>query len=303
MTYRFERPVLSRTGLVAMCLIGGSGASPDDKGGDVMMGFILDMDGVLYRGGFGLPGANEALARLREVGPVVFLTNNSTRTREGFAARASELGLDVEGRDVITSAYATARTLAGSVTRCYVVGEEGIVEELRGVGIEPIQSLNGIEPSTVDAVVVGLDRGISYDRLADASLCIRSGALLVATNPDRTLPIQGREVPGAGTMVAAVEAASGVKARVIGKPQPEAVRMAADHIGLLAEECVVVGDRLDTDIAGGNRAGCTTCLVLTGVSTEADASQAEHPFRPDRIFPTIIDLARSLPWPITGGNR
>lgn len=254
-----------------------------------LRGFIFDMDGVIYRGNTILPGAAEFIAALREAGiPYLFLTNNSTTPPEAVARRLAGMGIAATAEDVLGSAEATAAFLGASRPGCtvYVVGEEGIRQALSQAGLELTDDYRQAE-----AVVVGLDRGTTYARLRDAALAIQRGATFIATNTDRTLPTEEGLIPGAGALVGMLEIATGVKARAIGKPEPGIFQLALERLKTPAEYTAVVGDRPDTDILGGQRAGLRTIAVLTGVGTAEDFAALQP--GPVWIFPDLRALHRA----------
>jgi HAD superfamily hydrolase (TIGR01457 family) len=251
--------------------------------------YIFDLDGVIYRGSEPQPEAKETVARLRSNGDLVFfLTNNSTQTRQQYSEKLSGMGIPTPPDDIMTSGCATALYLAesgGSGKRAYVVGEEGVREELKAVGIHVVEE----EPA--DYVVVGLDRQFTYEKLLRAQQAILHGTQFIATNRDVTYPLEeGLVIPGGGSIVAAIEAASGTIPRVIGKPEIYSVRMILEKAGARTEDAVVVGDRLDTDILAGRRAGTQTVLVLSGVSTREDAESAPPEMHPDVIIERLGEL-------------
>ncbi|RYG44700.1 HAD-IIA family hydrolase [bacterium] len=224
--------------------------------------YLFDLDGTLFRGSVAIPGAAEAVNALRARGAAIrFLTNNSTRTRDEFAAKLRGFGYVAEDREVYSTAAGTAFHLNESgLKSAFVVGEIGLKATLAESGIAVV------EEGPADAVVVGLARNFSYDMLKEAMERIRAGAAFVATNPDKTYPVEGGGlIPGAGSIVAAVRACSGVEPFIVGKPNPFLVRAAVAELRLNPEEVLVVGDRLDTDIEAGKAAGCPTWLVLSGV--------------------------------------
>lgn len=251
------------------------------------------MDGVLYRGEEPLPGAVEAVEFSRVRGyRAFFLTNNSTCTRAQYAQRLKKMGITCEEEEVITSGYATAeylKSVAPDGARILVIGEEGLKVELRLAGFTLSQE------GPVDFVVVGMDRDFNYGKLRRAQQAILEGAEFVATNPDATFPTEEGLLPGAGSIVAAVERASGRRPRLIGKPEPFMLELALRVSGAKREECVVVGDRLDTDILAGNKAGMMTVLVLTGVTSEEEARRARGEFKPDFVIPDLRRLEGVLP--------
>jgi len=232
-------------------------------------GFLLDIDGVLVRGGMPLPGAPEALTRLRARGRVVLLTNNSTKSRQGAAARLSQQGLPVRASEVIPSSFVAARYLRnahGSV-RFWYLGEDGIAEEMALAGhvlAEPFQA---------EWIVVGVDRTLTYAKLASALEALLAGARFVATNRDATYPTETGLVPGAGAVVGALEGMGFPPEVVVGKPSPIAYHVALEALGVAPEEALMIGDRLETDIVGGQRVGTDTALVLSGIATVEDVEQ------------------------------
>jgi phosphoglycolate/pyridoxal phosphate phosphatase family enzyme len=237
--------------------------------------FLLDLDGVLYRGGDPVEGAPEAVDALRSRSKaVVFVTNNSWRTPAQVAAKLEGMGIQARPEEVVTSGQATAaqlrRDLGANGATAYVLGGEGVRSALADAGID---SADG-EPDRVDVVVVGWDRDLTYDRLRTATVLIGRGAGLVATNADPSYPAPGGELwPGAGAILAAVEAGSGRRATVVGKPQRPLFDLAVDRAGSRA--ALVVGDRIETDIVGAANAGLDSALVLTGASTPADLLVAD----------------------------
>ncbi|HIE31323.1 MAG TPA: HAD-IIA family hydrolase [Methanosarcinales archaeon] len=247
-----------------------------------MKAYILDLDGVIYRGSSPIDGAPGAVNRLQDHAEVLFLTNNSTRSRSAVAARLSEAGIRCKEHDVITAGYAAAvyirkRYGAGTV---YPIGEAGLIEELKAQG-------HAISEDA-DFVVVGLDRDLSYEKLRIGLQNILDGAKFIATNTDPVLPTETGFVPGAGAIVRALETASGQSPVVTGKPEPPIMDIVLEHLGLDADECTVVGDRLDTDILAGIRCGMRTVLVLTGVETMASVERSD--IKPDCVIQSIREL-------------
>ena len=223
---------------------------------------ILDMDGVLWRGPEPIGNLPEIFSRLAHNGVrVVLATNNSTRTVMQYVRRVREFGVDLQPWQIVTSAQATVDMLLehypgkGTV---FVVGEQSLSNTLEEAGFA-VGELN------VVAVVAGMDRGFSYEKLRKATLLIRSGALFIGTNPDLTFPTPDGLVPGAGAILAAIQAAAHTEPVIAGKPSPRMYQIALQRLSTKPEETLVVGDRLETDIAGGQRLGCPTALVLSGV--------------------------------------
>jgi 4-nitrophenyl phosphatase len=246
---------------------------------------IIDMDGVLYRGTEMIPGTPEFLAFLRErsIG-FVLATNNATLTPQQFVAKLAGMGVEVEPAEILTSSQATAGYLAGISppgTRVFVVGMEGLRTALEGAGFELVEQ----DP---DYVVAGMDFTICYERLAQATLHIRAGAGFVGTNADRTFPSERGIVPGAGALLALLEAATGVKPRVIGKPETAMMEQAMLRLGAAREATAALGDRLETDILAGQCAGICTLLVLSGVTDRSLLARSE--IQPDLVFEDVADL-------------
>jgi glycerol-1-phosphatase len=229
--------------------------------------FLFDLDGVLYRGDEPVPGASEALAALRGAGRrAAFVTNNSARTPVAVAERLRRVGIEADADEVETSALATAELLARRGCRsAFVVGEGGIKEALRSAGIEVLEA----EPASTDAVVVGWDRGVDYAKLRIASVLVERGAAFVGTNGDASLPASdGTRWPGAGALLAAIAATTGAQPEIVGKPNAPLYLAALDRAG--GGVPLVIGDRLDTDIAGAAALGWDSLLVLTGITGRDD---------------------------------
>jgi HAD superfamily hydrolase (TIGR01457 family) len=234
---------------------------------DVLM---FDLDGVLYRGDLAVAHAPETLAALRRAGSrMVFLTNNSSRTPEQVAAKLERVGIAAAPSEVVTSALATADLLAerGGGT-AFVVGQDGVRRALEGAGV---RILDG-EPDRVDHVVIGLDVEATYAKLRTACVLVQRGARLVATNPDRSFPAERSLWPGAGALLAVVTETTGASAEIVGKPFPPLFEAARKRAG--ASIPLVVGDRLDTDVAGAEGLGWDSLLVLTGVTGREDLGGA-----------------------------
>ncbi|NLC56879.1 MAG: HAD-IIA family hydrolase [Armatimonadetes bacterium] len=254
--------------------------------------FIFDLDGVIYRGDTVLPYAAATIRTLQQTGATVFyLTNNSTRTRESYAQKLAGMGIPAPIEQIMTSSYAAALYFSEeglSGTRAYVVGEEGIVDELSRVGVRVVQ---GVDEQRVESVVVGLDREFSYRKLCAAQQAILNGARFIATNTDKTFPVEGGKlIPGGGALVAAVQACTGIEPTVIGKPEVYALRKITEITGIPPQQTVIVGDRLDTDILAGRRMNYQTVLVLTGVCTQEAVEQAAAEYLPDHVLPDLSGL-------------
>ena len=247
-------------------------------------GFLIDMDGVIYRGGQVIPGAVEFVNELRARGiPFLFLTNNSQRTRRDVSIKLKRLGFEVEEEHVFTCAIATARFLARQKAggTASVIGEGGLLQALHTNGY-------GIVDQDPDYVVVGEGRTLSMEMVENAVNMILGGARLIATNLDPNCPTATGTRPGCGATVAMLEVATGAKAFSVGKPSAVMMREAAKEIGMHSQDLIMVGDTMETDVLGGVMIGFRTILVLTGVTAEADL--ANFAYRPDRVVDSIAAL-------------
>ena len=248
-------------------------------------GFLIDMDGVIYRGGELIPGADRFVRQLQENEiPFLFLTNNSQRTRRDVAMKLTRMGIAIEEQHVFTCAMATARFLASQKPNgtAFVIGEGGILHALHRNGY-------AIVDKSPDFVVVGEGRTLSFEMMETAVQMILDGARLVATNPDPSCPTSSGTRPGCGALVALLEAATGIKAFSVGKPSPVMMRTARKELGLATSETIMIGDTMDTDILGGVQMGYRTILVLSGGTQLGDL---EHfAYRPDIIIDSVADLA------------
>jgi len=234
--------------------------------------FILDMDGVLYLLDTPIAGSTEAVRAMRESGKrLVFLTNNSASTPEMYVQRLAKQGIEAEAGEIVTSAQACRFYLESNFEtegkRALVIGEAGLLQECGRMGIEVIPFDDW---KSADFILVGWDRHFDYPRLKAAVLAARNGAIYIAMNTDSTYPTPQGLWPGAGTMVAAVTTGAGKEPVVVGKPNSLIVDLALDRMGAGREETLCIGDRLETDILVGVRAGIDTLLVLSGVSTQGD---------------------------------
>ena len=272
-----------------------------------MVGFLIDLDGTLYKGSEPIPAAADFIAYLRQHNlPFLLLTNNSSRTPEEVAAHIYSIcGISVQPSEVFTSSQATARYIADQQQNglVYCIGEAGLEQALIAEGLTILQHPNdemqrSTLRSTIDRygspryVVQGIDRQFNYTKLKLAMNFIAEGATSINTNPDRALPTNDGLQPGAGSIAAALEAASGVKPVVIGKPSAIIMDYAVELLGLPANDIWVVGDNLNTDIRGGITAGCKTLLVLTGLATSENCQQQvnDSGIQPDLICADLIEF-------------
>lgn len=251
-------------------------------------GFLIDMDGVLYRGSELIRGADVFVNQLRRRGiPFRFLTNNSQRTRRDVVAKLSRMGVQVEEEHVFTCAMATARFLAAQKPggTAYVIGEGGLLTALHQNGYAVVDH----DP---DFVVVGEGRTFNLEMVETAVRMILGGAKLIATNPDPNCPTANGVRPGCGAMVAMLETATGVTAFSVGKPSPVMMRAARKELGLSTDQTVMIGDTMETDILGGVQLGLHTVLVLSGGTTRADLGR--YAYSPNLIVDSIADLVDLL---------
>jgi 4-nitrophenyl phosphatase len=257
---------------------------------------IIDMDGVLWRGETPMPGLAEFFATLQTTGiKFVLATNNAAKTAVQYTEKLARFGIQLDEAQILTSAEATASYLSEQYTpgtAVYVVGDVGLRSAMkrRGFNILTIEQVLGGETAAI--VTVGFSRQVSYDELAAGSLLVHKGARFVGTNPDVSFPSEYGPLPGAGSFLALIKAATGVEPMVIGKPGPAIFQDAMKRLGGTPDNTAMVGDRLETDIAGGKAAGIQTILVLTGISTRDDV--AANGLKPDYIFADITELAAHL---------
>jgi HAD superfamily hydrolase (TIGR01457 family) len=245
---------------------------------------LFDLDGVLYRGDRPVAQAATVVAELRAKGRrIAFMSNNSSRTPDEVATKMVAMGIQASSSEVVTSALATADLLASrSASSAFVVGEEGIRRALADAGIEVLDG----EPSRAAYVVVGWDRSADYAKLRTACLLVERGAGLVATNPDPSYPAPDGLWPGAGALLAVITTTTGAEPEIVGKPHAPLFRSAQTRAG--GGTALVVGDRLDTDVAGAAALGWDSLLVLTGVSTREDVERTD--VRPTHVAPDVSVL-------------
>ena len=252
--------------------------------------FLLDMDGVIYLNQQPIPEAIAFVGRLREMRKgILFLTNNSKYTRSEYREKLAGMGIEAGEEEFMTASVATAAFLAENHDlegrTAYVIGGRGLVEALSGTRL---RLLTGEDGRSADFVIVGWDTELTYDKLRIASLALHAGATFIATNYDATFPAPDGLWPGAGSIVAALETAAGREALVVGKPSVYIMQAALTEMGGKADTTLMIGDRLETDILGGWRAGLDTCLVLTGVATLEDLEGYKP--QPDLVVESLLEL-------------
>lgn len=259
--------------------------------------WIFDMDGVLYRGNAPLPGTVDLFAtlQLRSI-PFRLATNNSTMTPAQYVEKLARMDLDVPAEWIVTSGVATREYLLQRFPKgsaIHVVGESALFEQL--FVDDALVQANGTDKQAA-AVVAGLDRDFTYRKLSDAHDQIMRGAAFIATNSDVTLPVEGGLAPGCGSLLAAIQASTGVAPAIVGKPETLMFDTICKQLDVLPSQVVSVGDRLDTDIVAGSRAGTLALLVLTGVSTREDIATAE--VRPDLVFTDLNAVLSAIQSPV-----
>ncbi len=261
---------------------------------------IVDMDGVLWRGEQPIGDLPAIFQLISEHGlQITLATNNATLSVSQYIDKLLKFGVHLQSDQIVNSSLAVAHYLhaayphGGSV---FIVGEIGLAETLKDKGFSVLDALpeneNSSLPGEIIAVVAAMDRNVTYEKITAATRLIRLGVPFIGTNPDRTFPTPQGLIPGAGAILAAIEAASDVKPVIVGKPSPEMYLVALERMKVSPEHALVVGDRLETDIAGGQKIGCRTALVLSGV-TSLDAAQIWQP-QPDAIFKDFSALVEAI---------
>jgi len=247
-------------------------------------GFLLDIDGVLIRGREPIPGAAEGLSRLKRIGRTILLTNNSTQSRRAHAKRLASLGFPVKADEIVPSSYIAACYLARRFGKAAVwpIGEEGLTAELEAAGHRIV------EPPDAEWMVVGMDRNFDYHSISRALRALLSGAHLLATNADPTFPTPKGLLPGAGAMVGALAGMGYRPEVVVGKPSPIAYETALELIGAPPDRILMIGDRLETDIAGAERVGIDAAYLLSGVGRLEDIDRSRP--NPKWVAADLSDL-------------
>ncbi len=255
--------------------------------------FILDLDGCVYRESQVVKGAVKTLACLQEKGhTVTYATNNALLSRKQYFKRLRGMGFNVKPEEIMCAAYAAGEFLRKKkAKKVFVIGAKGLRDEIRKAGTRIVGEKHSVKG--VDFVAVGLDRQFSFEKLLAAQQFILGGAKLLATNKDATYPGANNTVfPGCGSIVASVEAASGKKAFVVGKPGPFMLEKLLAQTGYALKDTLVVGDRYETDILFGKNAGAKTALVLTGITSKKDLKRVPKKLRPDYVLQSVAELAR-----------
>ncbi len=253
-----------------------------------MKGVIFDLDGTVYLSDHLIPGARQVIEQLRGQGQrMVFVSNKPLQSRADYAAKLTRLGVPTRPDDVINSSLVLTRYLGREMpgATVFAIGEPPLLEEL-AAGFRLSE-----DPDEIEVVIASFDRTFDYRKLNIGFQALRRGARFFATNADATCPVAGGEIPDAAAVIGALEGCSKRKVElVVGKPSPLIVEVALEQLGLPAGECLMVGDRVETDILMGHRAGMTTALVLTGVTRRADLDHA--PAQPDYVLESIAEVLR-----------
>ena len=261
--------------------------------------FIVDMDGVLWEGRRPMQGLVDFFQTLRERRiKFVLATNNATKTPEQYVSKLAGMGVTVAREEILTSAQAAALYLRQSLdrdlrqsangTKVFAIGEDGVRQALAETGF----TLTGLYEVDAQFVVCGMDRGLSWDKLATATLNIRAGARFIGTNPDATFPTERGITHGNGAVLAAIQAATGVAPIIIGKPEPNMYQLAMTRLGVAPAETAAIGDRLETDILGAVRAGIRSVLVLSGVSSREQLAGLDY--QPTWVRQDIREVTKAL---------
>jgi phosphoglycolate/pyridoxal phosphate phosphatase family enzyme len=259
--------------------------------------FLIDLDGVVYVGDNQTPGAVETINKLKRSGKtVIFMTNDPRKTAAEYKDRLTGMGITVSQGDVVTSGMAIAYHIKTSFVdlkrkKAYVIGSKSLKEEIKLTGLEIVDE---DEAKSADFVIVGGHTGFHYEEIKLAMLAIGKGAQFFATNRDPTYPGPEGPLPATGAVLASIETACGKRAQVAGKPEVIMFEVAlAEHLHRDRDRFAIIGDRLDTDITGGKKAGISTILALSGSVTEEDIENSE--IKPDYIIKDLRDVLKDIP--------
>ena len=254
-------------------------------------GFVFDLDGTVYLGERLIPGAAETIGTLRKLGKkTIFLSNKPIESRETYAKKLTKLGIPTEVGEVINSSLVMAKYITDQAPAAtvYCIGEPPLIEELTKAGLTVSP-----DPTKAAYLVAAFDRTFTYQKLNDALIAIKNGARFVATNPDRTCPVEGGEIPDCAGMIGAITGVTGKTPEIIvGKPNPLILATVLDKLELRANDCLMTGDRLETDIFMGKNTGMATALVLTGATTREQLEKST--VQPDYVLGSIADLIPAI---------
>lgn len=254
---------------------------------------IFDLDGVVYIGNKMIAGADKAIAELKKRGiKIAYLTNACTRSRKGRAEKLISLGIPAEENEFFTTSYATAEYISENYPKqkqnVFYIGGKGVAEELAKKGIAVVDA------EKADIVVVGLDVRMTYEKMSAAFRAIIRGADFIATNTDATFPVEDGLLPGAGALVEFLAYAANKKPKVIGKPNTYLLQLAVGELGIGKDRLLIVGDRIETDIALGKKFGIKTVLVLSGIAKKEDVKKLKKSEMPDYVLNSIAELPAIL---------
>ena len=252
-------------------------------------GYIFDLDGTIYRGDKLIPGAKETIEKLKSHRKkILYLSNKPIQTRSDYAAKLTRLGIPTAPDEVINSSLVMARWLPKQSpgATIFVIGEPPLIQEMAQAGFSISE-----DPDKIQYVIASFDRTFDYRKLNIALQAIKKGARFVATNPDRTCPVDGGEIPDCAAMIGAIEGATGKKVEtIVGKPSEIMIQVAVESVGLRPQDCLFVGDRLETDMVMGKKAGMATALVLTGVTSRQVLGQS--PVQPDFVWESVAEILK-----------
>jgi len=249
---------------------------------------IFDLDGTIYIGNTPLPGAAEAVEKLKTAGiKTIFLTNAATGSRADVVAKLSRMNIKAERKEVYTASYLLAKYITENhkAKKVFVIGEKGIFDELNEAGAQKTE-----EAGEAGIVAVGLDRKLTYDKLCKAQIALSKGAAFVVSSMDHTYPTEIGEIPGSGAIVTAIAFASGKKPYIVGKPNPYVLELIGKEHDLKKNEMLMVGDRIDTDVVFAKNSGIKSALVLSGTSKKANIKEIV----PDYVLESVRELPAVL---------
>jgi phosphoglycolate/pyridoxal phosphate phosphatase family enzyme len=253
------------------------------------LGYIFDLDGTIYLGEKLIPGARETIEKLKSLSKkIVYLSNKPLQTREDYASKLTRLGIPTQPDEVINSSLVMARWLSREApgATIYVIGEIPLIDEMVRAGFRISEKAGEIQ-----YVIASFDRTFDYRKLNIALQAIKKGARFIATNPDRTCPVEGGEIPDCAAVIGAVEGTTGKKVEaIVGKPSDIMIRVAVDYLGLRPQDCVLVGDRLETDMVMGKKAGMATALVLSGVTNREILKKSV--IQPDYVWESVAEIIK-----------